>query len=297
MNRALGPGVAFAVATFGIATFSCMDAVMKGLVLAIGIYVTLLWRSITGSAISGIIYAAQGPRRPTPAVLRLHLIRGTLTAAMATMFFWGLARVPMAQAVALAFIAPLIAVLLAALILKEKVGPGTILGSVVALGGVVVILGGQAQGEYGDGALAGAIAVLLSAVCYAFNIILMRQQALVAGPFEIAFYQNLVVAVLLAAAIPFMAGVVPPLAQAPMILLAAILSTASNVLLSWAYRHAEASYLSATEYTAFVWAAIFGFVLFGEHLSLYTIAGAVLIVAGCIVVARRRAGPQIEAAL
>lgn len=297
MNRALGPGVAFAVAALGIAVFSCMDAVMKGLVLVIGIYVTLLWRSITGSVISGAIYALQNPTRPTPAVLRLHLTRGVLTAAMATMFFWGLARIPMAQAVALAFIAPLFAVLLAALILKEKIGPGTIIGSVVALGGVVVILAGQAQGEYGEGALLGAIAVLISALCYAFNIILMRQQSLVAGPFEVAFYQNLIVAVLLAAGTPFVVGVIPPLAQAPMILLAAILSTISNVLLSWAYRHAEASYLSATEYTAFIWATILGFVIFGEHLSLYTVAGAVLIVAGCVVVARRRSGPEMEAVL
>ena len=52
------------------------------------------------------------------------------------------------------------------------------------------------------------------------------------------------------------------------------------MLLSWAYARAEASYLAATEYTAFLWAALFGWLVFGEPLSPFTVAGAALIVAG-----------------
>ena len=114
-------------------------------------------------------------------------------APMAVLFFWGLARVPMAQAVALTFIAPLIALVLAGLILKEPIGKRTVGGSLAAFAGVVVIFFGQAQADLGRAALLGSAAILSSALIYAFNIIVMRRQAQHAGPVEIAFFQNLVI--------------------------------------------------------------------------------------------------------
>ena len=61
---------------------------------------------------------------------------------------------------------------------------------------------------------------------------------------------------------------------------------------------AEASYLAATEYTAFLWAALFGWLFFSEPLSAFTLAGALLIVAGCLFAARRprEADPHLEVA-
>ena len=57
--------------------------------------------------------------------------------------------------------------------------------------------------------------------------------------------------------------------------------------------------LAPVEYTAFVWAAGLGYAVFGEHVSLFTLAGAVLIIAGCVVAVRRPVapGPQSEAGL
>ena len=75
---------------------------------------------------------------------------------MALLFFWGLARVPMAQAVALTFIAPLIALFLAALLLKEPIGRRTVGGSLAAFAGVVVIFIGQARADLGREALLGS---------------------------------------------------------------------------------------------------------------------------------------------
>lgn len=292
------PLTAFLVGMTGIATFSAMDAVMKGLVIALGIYSTMLWRMVAGVAMSGALFAAR-PHWPDRAVMRIHLIRGSLTTVMALLFFWGLAKVPIAQAIALAFIAPLIALFLAAAFLRETIGPRTIGASLIAFAGVMVIFIGQVQADLGREALLGSIAILASAVCYAINIILMRQQALVAGPIEIAFFQNLIVAALLVAAWPFVGGApLPPAGQVPFILLASALSTASLLLLSWAYARAEASYLAATEYTSFLWAMLLGWLVFGESVSLYTVAGAALIVAGCILAARRpeEASPSLEAA-
>lgn len=291
--------VAFFVGSLGIATFSGMDAVMKGLVIALGIYPTMLWRMLSGVAMSGALFAAR-PNWPSRSTMRIHLFRGCLTFVMAMLFFWGLARVPLAQAIALAFIAPLIALFLAAVFLDETIGPKTIAASLVAFAGVILIFIGQAQADLGHEALLGSIAILASAVCYAVNIILMRSQAQVAGPIEIAFFQNLIVAVLLVLSWPLFDGAaLPPSGQWPFILLAAFLSTASLLLLSWAYARAEASYLAATEYTSFLWAMLFGWLVFGETVSLFTLAGAALIVAGCILAARRPqdASPALEAAV
>lgn len=293
--RAASPLAAFAVATLGIAVFSAMDAVMKGLVIALGAYTTMFWRSLAGTAISGALYAAGRGGRPTRAAMRVHLVRGAVSTVMAVTFFWGLARVPMAQAIALAFIAPLIALFLAAVLLKERVGRAAIVASLMALAGVAIILAGQARLRMGPDAFEGALAILFSAVCYAYNIILMRQQALIAGPIEIAFFQSLIVATMLAAGAPWFAEV-PALGHAPALIGAAALATLSLLLLSWAYARGEASYLAPTEYTGFLWAALFGFVAFGERVSPYTLAGAALIIAGCVIAARRR-GSITEAAI
>ena len=292
------PLTAFLVGMVGIATFSGMDAVMKGLVIALGIYATMVWRMLAGVAMAGVLFAAR-PNWPTRAAVRIHLFRGALTTVMAVLFFWGLARVPLAQAIALAFIAPLIALFLASAMLGETISRRTIGASLVAFGGVALIFVGQAQADLGHDALLGSIAILVSAVCYAVNIILMRQQALVAKPIEIAFFQNLIVAALLLCAWPVVGGAsFPPLDQVPFVLLASFLSTASLLLLSWAYARAEASYLAATEYTSFLWAMLLGWLVFGETVSLYTLAGAALIVAGCIAAARRpeECTPSLEAA-
>ena len=86
---------------------------------------------------------------------------------MAILFFWGLARVPLAQAIALAFVAPLIALYLAALLLKEKIERRAILASLLGFAGVLVILAGQAEAELGPEAFRGSIAILVSAGLYA----------------------------------------------------------------------------------------------------------------------------------
>jgi S-adenosylmethionine uptake transporter len=290
---------AFAVATLGIALFSVMDAVMKGLVLAIGTYATLFWRSLISLSLSSALYLPRHVGWPSRDTLRLHLGRGVLTTVMGVLFFWGLARVPLAQAIALAFIAPLISLYLAAVLLGEQVRRRTVAASAAAFCGVLLIFAGQAQADFGREALMGSLSILCSALCYALNIILMRRQSLAAGPVEIGFFQNITVAALMLAALPVLGTQLPSGATWPWIAAAALLSTGSLMLLGWAYAHAEASYLAATEYTSFLWAAVLGWLFFSEEVSLYTLAGAALIVAGCIFAARRPggAGPHLEAAV
>lgn len=279
------PIIAFAVACLGIAVFSSMDAAVKALSLAIGTYNTLLWRGFAGIGFSAIPWLWSRPTRPSRKAMRLHAERGVITAVMAMFFFWGLARTPMAQALALSFIAPLIAQGLAVVMLKERMKRGALIGSALGFAGVVVILWGQAQAELGHEAFLGAMAVLLSAILYAYNLILMRKQAQIADPYEVAFFQSVFMGLALALAMPWFAHL-PPVEHVPLILFAALLATISLALLSWAYARAEASYLVPVEFTGFIWASLWGFVFFGEKVGIATLAGAGLIVIGCLIAAR-----------
>lgn len=295
--RTYAPITVFAVAALGILVFSGMDAVMKGLVLALGVYTTMFWRSLAAATLSGALYAGTRSPWPSAEAMRLHCIRAVVSVVMALTFFWGLARVPLAQAIALAFIAPIIALFLAAVILKESIRRTAVFACLFAIAGIIVILAGQARAALGPEALRGTVSILISAVCYAFNIILMRAQAQVAGPIEVAFWQSLIVSACLALAAPWFV-VVPDIAHAPMIVFAALLAISSLLLLSWAYARGEASYLAPTEYTAFVWAAILGWVIYAEPLSAWTVGGAALIVAGCVIAARgKSAVSNVEAAV
>jgi S-adenosylmethionine uptake transporter len=69
--------------------------------------------------------------------------------------------------------------------------------------------------------------------------------------------------------------------------LAGAAAIGSLILMSIAYRRAEAQRLISTEYTAFVWAAMFGWWFFGETVSAQTLLGTGLIMLGCVVGARK----------
>jgi S-adenosylmethionine uptake transporter len=283
--------LAFGVATLGIAFFSGMDALMKGLSLSIGTYNALLWRTLAGSLLAAAFFLASGTPWPGKTALRVHATRGLISVPMAVLFFWGLARVPMAQAIALAFAAPLIALYLAAFLLGERIERRSLLASLLGFGGILVIFWGQREAELGPDAFRGALAILASAGLYAYNIILMRRQALLAKPTEVAFFTSGIMGLSFLLGAPLYA-VPPPAEQLPAIFGAAVLAFASLLLLSWAYARAEAQHLAPVEYTSFVWAAILGWLVFGEAVQPFTLAGAALIVAACLIAATRRPPPD-----
>jgi S-adenosylmethionine uptake transporter len=78
---------------------------------------------------------------------------------------------------------------------------------------------------------------------------------------------------------------------------AAALSTSGTRLFAWAYARGEAGYLAVTEYSAFLWASLMGWLVFREPVSAFTAGGAMLIIVGCLIAARRRRPdlPEIDA--
>jgi S-adenosylmethionine uptake transporter len=277
----------FAAALLGIALLSAMDAFMKGASLAVGSYSAMLIRSLFGVGMMLPLWLARKGAWPDAAALRLHALRGAISAAMATTFFWALTVLPMAEGIAISFIAPLIALYLAAVLLGEKITRGAIGGSLMGLAGVAVIaaarLGGQDMGR--ESAL-GIAAMLLSAVFYAINLVLQRKQALLAGPVEVALFQSVFCGLFLALFAPWWL-VLPGTEATGQIALSALLAAVSLMLLSWAYGKAEAQALLAVEYTALIWAALFGWLMFDEAVTAVTLIGAGLIVIGCWIAARQ----------
>ena len=296
-RSAASPTTAFAAACLGIAIYSVMDAVMKGLSIQSGAYAAVLWRSVMGAALLGTVFVARGRRWPGARALKLHVARASVAGISVLLFFWGLARVPTAESAALTFVAPLIALYLAVLFLGEKLRRTVIAGSLIACAGVLVLALGQVSVQASTDHVMGAIAVFAASIFYAASLILLRLQAQVADPLEVALFTSLVLSAMLLPGAPWLAGL-PSVAQLPTILLATIFGSISAMLLAWAYAHAEAQLLSTVEYTAFIWAAILGWLVFGEQVGLYTLAGAVLIIAGCLAAVRSPVAPapQTEAA-
>lgn len=269
----------------GIATFVSMDGLMKHLAVSMGVYNAIFWRVLGTVFVAGGYFVLRRSQWPTAAAMRLHVRRALLSAVMSYLFFWGLIYVPLAEAIALSFIAPLIALYLAAVLLEERITAAAIVASLLGFAGVIVIMFGKLGQEYEARFWWGVVAVLGAAALYAYNLILQRQQAILAKPVEIAFVQTAIVLLLYLLAAPVLA-VVPATEQWGEIALTSSLAFISVLFMSWAYARAETRILIPIEYTAFVWAALGGWLFFNESLTLSTVAGTTLIVLGCVIAAR-----------
>lgn len=290
------PLLPFAAALAGVGFLSLMDAFMKEAALLIGAYTATVLRSTIGTALIAPVWLSRGPAMPSRAVMKLHLTRGVVSAFMALTFFFALTRLPLAEAIALSFIAPLIALYLARVLLGEVISRNAIGASLLGFACTLVIVGGRiGQGEFDEGAALGIASLLISALLYAYNFIVIRRQAQVADPLEITTFHSGIATLVLLTLSPFLweGASVPVLVP---LVAAAALTLAGSLSLAWAYARAEASALVPTEYSGFVWAAAFGWLFFREGVSLPTLAGTALIVAGCWVATRSPAQAQAEPA-
>ena len=281
----------FLVALAGVAMLSLMDAFMKGASLAIGAYSAALLRAALSFAIAAPIWLARRKHWPDRATLRLHLLRGVCSAFMGLAFFFALTKLPIAETIAISFVAPLIALYLAAILLGEKITRRAVLASLVSFAGTLVIVGGRfGRGRLDEDALLGLAAILVSTVLYALNFIIIRQQSQRAGPAEVAAFHGGVSAMVLGLAAPWFL-VAPPVSVQPGLLAAAILTVGGAMTIAWAYARAEAQALLPVEYSGFCWAALFGWLFFAEQVGPATIAGVGLIVAGTWLAAARGPAP------
>lgn len=271
----------------GLGSFSAMDAMIKGASIAVGVFTALLLRNVFGTVLALPLWLAMGRPLPGRQALRVHAQRSAITAAMAVLFFYGLVRIPLAEGIAISFIAPIMALYFAAALLGEKIRPQAIGAAVLGIIGVLVIGAGRfGAGTQSAEATQGTLAILCSAMFYALNLVIQRKQALLAGPVEIALFQNLFLALIFLAFSPLFFAWPDP-RSLRLIVAGAALATCALLLLSWGYARAEAQVLVPIEYTGFLWAALFGWLMFGESVDVTTLAGAALIVFGCWIASRK----------
>ena len=283
----------FVTALAAVALFSVMDAAVKRATLEAGLFMALLCRALVSTAVALPLWWRLEGRIPPRATLRLHALRGLVSVGTTIAFFWGLARTPLAEGIALSFIAPLVALWFAAALLGEAVRWPAIAAGVVGFAGVAVIALGQTHGGGGGEATLGIAAILVGAVLYALSLVLLRKQSQAAGPAEVALVQALAMVLAAAPLAPWWWHT-PGLIAFGWMSFSGLLSSVALMLAAWAWGRAEAQVLVVTEYTAFIWAAGLGWWLFGEGLASSTLAGVMLILAGCWIGARHGSSVPAE---
>jgi S-adenosylmethionine uptake transporter len=290
----------------GIAFFCAMDAVMKMLIGRAPVLSATVWRYAAAILFCLAIWWQAGRPAITRDMLRPHALRGVVIAATAFLFFWSLTRLPLVDAVALSFVGPLLVAPLAAVGLSERLEPRAVLAALAGFAGVLVAATGAptvaAGAPTSPGPLAlwlgvtertlGVFAVVAAAVLYAVSIVMMRNRAARDGPAIVS---------LLGAAFPLLwlspvvaatgVPVLPRLSDAWLVLLAGALGAAALQFYARALALAQAQRMAPFEYTAFFWAALWGWAAFDEGVSPATFAGAVVIAAACLWNGRVPAAP------
>lgn len=189
--------VLLAIAAEGLLTL--MDALIKLLTARYPTLEIAFLRYFFG-LIGAIVYTAWvRPGWPTREATVHNSLRALLIVVTATSFFFALGRLPLADAIALSFISPVLTALMGALLLGERLDWRVAVALCAGLAGMLLIVGGSlGSGHYNDEVLIGAAAVLVSAIGYSLNIIMLRHRATRDSLAHIVLFQNLGPALILA---------------------------------------------------------------------------------------------------
>lgn len=218
-----------------------------------------------------------------------HLGRATVGVTAMLLWFESISRLPLADATAISYAAPLLTVVLAVVILKERVRATRWAAVGVGLLGVLVVLSPHlSTGVGGDGAVVGAICAISAALFMAFAMIFIRTLTATEGTATIVVYFSLASSLLALLTVPF-GWVVPAPADIALLVLIGLIGGVGQLLLTQSYRYADASVIAPFEYTTMVWTLIAGALVFGEFPGPVVLLGAAIIVAsGVVVILRER---------
>lgn len=277
--------------TLAVAAFSLLDALAK---LETANYVTpqvVALRYAFGFIFAAPLfaYALFKGERLTAQSLKANGLRGIVVVTTALTFFYAVSVLPLADVIAITFLAPLFMALWGRLLLKEQVAPRIWTAIGIGFVGVVVIVGNRLS-AVGDAAVSadqlwGIAAALASAMFYALANVLLRKQSAYDTVFVLVFLQT---GVALALSAPAAMYVWKPVLEASWqnFALAGFAGTVGQVLMAWGFARARAAKLGVLEYTAFPWAALFGYLFFDELPGLETILGAALIITAALIANR-----------
>jgi drug/metabolite transporter (DMT)-like permease len=277
--------VGLAIIAEGLLTL--MDAMIKSLAPRYSAIEIAFLRYAFGM-IGAIIYAfSTRPGWPTLEAAVYNGLRAVLIVFTATTFFFALGKLPLADAIAMSFISPVLTAVLGAMILSERLDWRILVALVGGFLGMLLIIGGK-LGSAGldDGVLLGAVAVFVSAVGYSLNVIMLRHRATRDPLAQIILFQNVGPALLLA--LPALwTWTNPTFDDLVQFALIGTIGVVAHTMLAHAFARIEAARLAPVGYVTLVWGVVFGFLFFAEVPGLATLAGAALIVVGTLFAQRR----------
>ncbi len=220
-----------------------------------------------------------------------HVVRAIIGTSSMGLGFFALTRLPLPEATAIGYAAPLLIVVFSALLLKESVHVFRWTAVLLGLVGVVIILwprltlfsGGQALG---NSEAIGAIAAFGGAVLSAFAMMQVRKLTRTERTEAIVVYFFISASVMSLATIPF-GWAMPTPAQAALLVGAGFFGGIGQLLLTACYRYADMSVIAPFEYVSLLLTLVIGFAVFGDIPTLAMVMGAIIIVASGIAVILR----------
>lgn len=283
-------GILFALG--GAVILSVNDLAIKNLSGGYALHQVILTRAFIGLALvlAVIWFSGTGFRQLITRRPREHLFRVSIVMISNVTYFLGLAALPLADAVATAFIAPLFVTLLSAVVLGEPVGPRRWAAVGVGLLGVVIML------RPGAGVIQpAALLVLISAFCYASSHMMTRRMRDTESAMTLNFFVQCGFVIVSSAmglwvgdghlsgspdaslAFLFRPWVWPPLSDWPWFLATGLAVGIGGLMMSQAYRTTEAAVVAPFEYVGMPMAILWGALFFGTLPDKIAWAGIALI--------------------
>ncbi len=222
-----------------------------------------------------------------------HVLRGAVGLLAMASGFIALRYLPLPEQMTIGYASPLIVVALAAIVLGETVR--VYRWSAVGIGfiGILVILwprftlfvGGEAQGH----AFLGTMIALFGAFCGANAAILIRSMTRTESTTSIVLYFALSSSALsLVISLPF-GWVVPGVGDAALLVAIGLFGGVGQILMTSAYRHADAATVASFDYASMLWGVGLGYLLFGEvPTSSVLVGGSIVVAAGIFIIWRER---------
>lgn len=213
-----------------------------------------------------------------------HFWRGVLGTAAMGLTFTGLSLLPLPEVTAIGYATPIFTLILAAVMLGERIRMIRIGAVAIGLFGVLVMIWPRlGSSEMEAAATIGALCVLGATIARAFVQIHIRQLVQVDHPAAIVFYFSMTATVLSGLTV-FWDWTLPTWEQAAILIAMGLVGGVAQILITSSYRFAQASMLAPYDYTTMLFAIFIGYIWFDELPTLAILIGAALVIAGNVVV-------------
>jgi len=212
---------------------------------------------------------------------RIMLVRGVLHGIGVILWFYAMARIPIAEVTALGYLTPVFITIGAALFLKEKLHIRRILAVFFGLVGVMIIL----RPGLSD-ISTGQIAQLIAAPLFAASMLMTKKMT--SNESLLVIVTGLSIVCTLTLLLPALSNwVAPNTTEIALLTLTAVVATLGHYTMTQAFNLAPLSVLQPVSFLQLLWATLFGVVLFGESIDIYVVIGGAVLVISTSYIAHR----------